>query len=803
MKKLFLLTTFCSLLITNISAQTSFKVTGTVKDSATSEPLIGVLVKIVPGNGAVTDMDGNFTLTAKEGQATIYVEALGYHKYEKKIMVTADLDQLILLSPQTDELETVVVSVGKYEQKLEEVTVSMDVLKPTLLENKNTVNAQTIMEQVPGVTVQDGQVSMRGGSGFAYGAGSRVLLLVDDMPMLSGDAGDIKWNALPVENIEQIEVMKGASSVLYGSGALNGVVHVRTAYPRDQPETKINVTHGMYGDPERDSLRWWRKGDNPVYTGVYFLHSRKIKQVDLVAGGAYWNDQGFREGESEERGRMNIGLRYRPKWQPRLNMGVNTNYQRAKGGLFIIWQDNNNVYRPSGGADPNNPGSTLSHFDNDRYNIDPYVNYYTKKGNRHSLRTRLFNTTNRNSTDTVNQNSICNILYAEYQYQHAFKKEFRLVSGLAGYYNQVKSYLYGNHNGTNVAAYTQIDKSFFKKHKLNLSGGVRLEHYKMDGKENLSTYQRIKNGDTTSLPFQPVFRAGANYQLLKATFLRASFGQGYRFPSVAERYVTTSVGSLKLFSNPSLVPEYGWSAEGGIKQVLKLGNWKGYFDLAYFYTRYTNMTEFTWGVYNPDDVKLTLNPSQQGFLLNWVGFRAENAEKAQISGIEVELVGTGKIGPVNITTLTGYTYMDPITLNNDSVYRISFSDTSTNILKYRFKHLFKADLQLDWGIFSLGGSVRYNSYMVNVDQTFYNLQVPVQGTSLVLNLGDQLLKGFPAYRRRFNTGTTVIDARFFVALTKTTKLGIIASNLLNVEYMGRPGDVRAPRNIAMQVNVKF
>ena len=61
------------------------------------------------------------------------------------------------------------------------------------------------MEQVPGVTIIDGQANIRGGSGFSYGAGSRVLLLVDDLPMLAADAGDIKWSFLPVENLEQVE----------------------------------------------------------------------------------------------------------------------------------------------------------------------------------------------------------------------------------------------------------------------------------------------------------------------------------------------------------------------------------------------------------------------------------------------------------------------------------------------------------------------------------------------------------------------------------------------------------------------
>ena len=63
----------------------------------------------------------------------------------------------------------------------------------------------------------DGQANIRGGSGYSYGAGSRVMLLMDDLPILTGDVNEVKWNYLPVEIIGQVEVIKGASSALYGS----------------------------------------------------------------------------------------------------------------------------------------------------------------------------------------------------------------------------------------------------------------------------------------------------------------------------------------------------------------------------------------------------------------------------------------------------------------------------------------------------------------------------------------------------------------------------------------------------------
>ena len=97
-------------------------------------------------------------------------------------------------------------------------------MKPALIANKGFTNLEQAVNQSPGVFTMDGQVSIRGGGGYAYGAGSRVMLLWNGIPMLSPDVGDVKWNAVPMEQASQIEILKGASSVLYGSGALNGII---------------------------------------------------------------------------------------------------------------------------------------------------------------------------------------------------------------------------------------------------------------------------------------------------------------------------------------------------------------------------------------------------------------------------------------------------------------------------------------------------------------------------------------------------------------------------------------------------
>ncbi|MBL4587286.1 MAG: TonB-dependent receptor plug domain-containing protein, partial [Flavobacteriales bacterium] len=237
--------------------------------------------------GSATDFDGNFTVILPVGEQNVVVSSIGYEK--KVVSVTIKSGETTTLNMNLGmasvEMGTVVVSAGKFEQKIEDLTVSVAVIKPELLESRGSVTAEDALEQTPGLTILDSEPQMRGGSGYSFGAGSRVMLLVDDLPILSGDAGRPSWGFLPIENLEQIEVIKGASSVLYGSAALNGIINIRTAYPKDKPQTKINLFSGVYSPPQPEESRWRSSDDLPIYGGVSFFHSRKVGTLDIVVGG--------------------------------------------------------------------------------------------------------------------------------------------------------------------------------------------------------------------------------------------------------------------------------------------------------------------------------------------------------------------------------------------------------------------------------------------------------------------------------------------------------------------------------------
>ena len=262
MRKIFTLViiTLCNL---TLYSQT---IIGTITDTHNNEELIGVNIILENGGGTSTDVFGKYTLNSSEGMQKITFKYIGYEDIVKEIFLKKNENKTVNISLESssEQLSTVVISAGRFEQKIEEITVSMEVIKPALIENKNTTQIENAMDQIPGVNITDGQANIRGGSGWSFGAGTRVLVMVDDMPLISGDAGQAQWSLIATENINQIEVIKGASSALYGSSALNGVINVRTAFPSQKDidknklpgYTKVNMHFGLIDKAKRNELNW-------------------------------------------------------------------------------------------------------------------------------------------------------------------------------------------------------------------------------------------------------------------------------------------------------------------------------------------------------------------------------------------------------------------------------------------------------------------------------------------------------------------------------------------------------------------
>ena len=98
---------------------------------------------------------------------------------------------------------------------------------------------------------------------------------------------------------------------------------------------------------------------------------------------------GYREGETEGRGRISGTFYIRPAKMKNIKAGIGFNAQRQKTGNFIIWESDTLGYTPNGGADTSNVASTLTYNGGSRVSIDPYIKIYDKNKNLHASENTL------------------------------------------------------------------------------------------------------------------------------------------------------------------------------------------------------------------------------------------------------------------------------------------------------------------------------------------------------------------------------------------------------------------------------
>ncbi len=775
---------YCPLLVSaqNNTGLAKGTIKGIVKVDKTGEPVVSAAVTYAPGMGTTTDFDGLFSMELEPGNYELAVTYMGLQPSYKKVKVEPGqvVDLVFVLKDTVTQIDITVITGTKYKKNIGEQTVSIEILTPTFIANSNATSIDKALDKVPGVNMIGEQVNIRGGAGYAAGAGSRVMMLLDGIPLMKPDNGIIDFASLPMENIQQIEVIKGASSALYGSSALNGIINLITSNPSDTPFTKLTTFFGIYENPfsgKKKELIWWE--NRPMFGGANFAHRRRFKKsnLDLVVSGSYFEDGNYLYGNNQRRVNTFVKLRYISKKNDRLSMGINTNISSQSGGFFFLWRgwantpndqitDSSIIYLQQY-VDALDAGqqhdeiateiksqiprdaysyipSEVGEFSSIPVSFDPWLTFFDKKDNQHSFKSRYYRT---RYSNTSGESSAANQIYGEYNYHSELKRMgLNFVTGAAGYYTNVTSETFGKREATNAAVFLQMDKKFFGRLTLNI--GVRAE------------YNQI---DTLDPVVYPIVRTGLNLQITSATYLRASFGQGYRYPTIAEKFVATRRSGINVIPNPDLQPEYGWNAEIGIKQLLRItDDWKGYVDVAGFVTQYMDMIEF--------------NPIEGGTGLTT---QAQNYTDARISGVDVSMVGQGKIFAIPVNIMVGYTYISPIDLN----YVETPTNADTKYLVFRFKHSWKADIEATYKSITLGLTGTYFSFMKNIG-----------------NFG---INNVSNYRQEYDKGEAVLDLRMAYNITEDAKVSVIVKNIANNQYTLRPAFMEAPRNYTLQLAYQF
>ena len=202
------------------------KITGTITDGSTGEPIVGANI-IIEGTtiGTTTDIDGKFTLDINKDNAILIISFLGYNT--ERVAFTGQSNLSVQLIPDIKSLEEVVV-VGYGTQKKVNLTGSVSTVNNDDLAKKQVGQTSMALQGiVPGVTVtqRSGQPGRDGGSIRIRGIGT----LGDSNPLVLMDGVETSINNIDPNEIETMSVLKdAASAAIYGSRAANGVILITT-----------------------------------------------------------------------------------------------------------------------------------------------------------------------------------------------------------------------------------------------------------------------------------------------------------------------------------------------------------------------------------------------------------------------------------------------------------------------------------------------------------------------------------------------------------------------------------------------
>lgn len=818
----------------------TYTISGTIKDKSNNKPILGATVQVGEEAGANSDEAGKFTFTVEgNGRSEIPLksEMQDYATYETTIPLGSNTNITwdIQLLPTTFTEKDVVITASKgMQQEQKDVTVSIAVVKQRAINLQATPNVEKVITQIPGVDNLDGQLNIRGSSGYAYGVGSRVMVLLDGLPLLTGDAAYPELSMIPVDNISQVEVMKGASSVMYGSAALGGVINVITGDASDKPRTSIRFRSGIYGKPYNDSLDW--DGNKSAYNAsLHVFHQRKIKNLSITAQADLIKDSGYRLGTDKEEVRGILHLKYQPKKVPGLTIGLNTTFRRDSSGSTIFydryfptvvnkWNGTDSVPTLTGGGlTPSTSAGVYRKQLNSRIALDPVVKYLTKKGDLFWYRGRFLKNTNINDSG---QGSDSYVTYNDFLYQTTVFKKVNWVTGFTatyGYTNSPELYN-GSYSQLFTGVYSQADAKFGK---WNLSLGGRLESVKTNVltianpvdslKDIRARNERIIEQRAT----RPVMRAGLNYEIAKATNVRASFGQAFRVPSIAEYFAAVAAGGVNVTPNLDkkdsadvVRPENGWSAEIALRQGYAFGSsltrkFMGYLDVAGFTMRYNDMMEF-----GLNRLKIAQGPNGQ--LAPQAFFSTRNVSDARITGVEVTTINSYTTKNFQFNFSGGLTYIIPINLNavpDSNQLNISYFNSAQPIntlaalnnairmekdvnnpnlvdapreLKYRNRTLVRASAGVSYKGFGVSTNYRYRSFTKSIDQYLH------------LVIGD-----LNYFRTKHPNGEHVFDLIFSYDIKESQTLSLTIDNLFNTEYFIIPGSIAEQRKFTLQYQVRF
>ena len=534
--------------------------------TANGEPLAGASIVVEGTNiNCGSNSKGEFSLNVQKDKVyKLRVSYLGYTPRLITVPASGHPPLKIKLQPSETALNELVVTGSRYERQLKDVPVITRVISREEIETVNPVDFTTLLEYtLPGIQFYYNTMSQVPEITY-QGMDAKAVLFLLDGERISGESGDsnIDYSRFNINDIERIEVVRGAASTLYDSRAIGGVINIIT-----------------------------KKSVRPFTVSMHTRYAGKKGQSYSASAGV--NLHRFSSLTS-------FGWRKRDSYLVKDEQGKQKEIINPDGSVTKSKTDPVafNIY----GYSIMDVSQKLSYNFSDRFTGSARISYYTNKRDKYD-----------NARYYQRYRDL--ILSGKLKWQFADNQNLDLSYIRDNYikdnvYVDDDERVYGNVNSTIRLYYTGM----FGKH--TLSGGVDLlredmkhhfmkdtatvhmnqysfclqDDWQLTDKMNVVVGVRGDKGGSYRLHFTP--KVSVLYRPLKTITLRAGYSQGYRIPNLKELYQEFNMGGMgiMMYGNKDLKPEEGTQISASVEYDYKGLN----LSVSTYHNRYKNKISYEY-----------------------------------------------------------------------------------------------------------------------------------------------------------------------------------------------------------------
>ncbi len=595
------------LIVPEFTLGQSITLKGKITDSKNNSPIQGATVFISLNYVTYTNNDGYYILTHLDsGSYNIKISNLGYKSISTEIIIESNREQNFSLIPSVIELDEVVVSTNRTENYLRNSPFAESLIGKEEIQKRPSVSLPDILQNEPGVSLlRDGiwgtEISIRGLNR------ENIITLIDGNRVATSTDVAARLSMVDLNDVERVEVIKGASSSIYGSGATGGIVNIITKSPQHYERfsfsgnvlseyNSVNDLSVFGGSIYGGSSFWstklsgsYRKANNTQtpqgklnnsqfedysFSGalnIFPLDNHKLKidyqlfradDVGIPGASVFPNTAEVRY-PFEKRELISAGYEIQNISKVFYKLSAKYSYQLINRDVENIPNIVQNI--PATGGNPARRVSVLK--------ITPSADH---KNNNATLQGNfwLFES----------HNLAAGFDYWDRSY-NGERERYQLIEVLDSLGNVVSStnLITGeipvpNSKYRSLGIFAQDEFKIFKD-KLSTTLGLRYDFINITAEKTLNPVYTITNGVLNSIPpNQQVIwdstdtnnssysaNLGFIYSLFSNLDLTLGLGSSFRSPSLEERFQYIDQGSVVRVGNPDLKPEKGQSVDFGIR----------------------------------------------------------------------------------------------------------------------------------------------------------------------------------------------------------------------------------------------